>query len=51
MEKVEEGGKQLCFGEKVMDTIQYTGKAPFFFEFVGSAIDGAINSSSILPFL
>ena len=50
MEKVEEGGKELSFGDKIMDTVQSSGKAPSLSENIGSVIDGAITLALSCPF-
>jgi len=42
MEKVDEAGQELSFGEKVTDTIQSPGKAHSFSENTGSVTDGAV---------
>lgn len=49
MEKVEQGGEELSFGEKVMDAIQSPGKASSLSENIGSVIDGAITPALSCP--
>lgn len=50
MERVEEAGQELCFGEKIMDTIQSPGKSHSLSETIGSFIDSAVTQAVSCPF-
>lgn len=50
MERVQEAGQELSFGEKIMDTVRFPGKSPSLSENIGSAIDDAVTLALSCPF-